>query len=47
MEKQSNSDWFTTEHGASHAIWHLKYRNDIKAQEMAARRTCIFKSKQQ
>lgn len=20
MEKQSNSDWFTTEHGASHAI---------------------------
>lgn len=39
MEKQSNSDCFTTEHGASHAMWHLKYMNGIKAQEMVAR-TC-------
>lgn len=39
MEKQSNSDCFTTERGASHAMWHLKYMNGIKAQEMVAR-TC-------
>lgn len=42
MEKQSNSDCFTTECGASHAMWHLKYMNSIKAQEMAARRTCNY-----
>lgn len=42
MEKQSNSDFFTTERGASHAMWHLNYMNGTKAQEMAARRTCSY-----